>query len=412
MAKTINQLTSTKVQKLTKPGMHPDGAGLYLQVTSEGAKSWILRYSLRSNAREMGLGSLRKVSLADARAKAAECHKLLDDHVDPIEHRARARAAAALTNTKTITFKEAADAYVTAHRPGWKNIKHATQWRQTLTDHAEPVLGKLLVSDITTEIVQKVLDPIWTTKTETATRVRGRIESVLDWTKVKGYRTGENPARWRGNLDHLLPKPSKVRPVEHHPALPYDELPEFIAKLRQQEGVSARALEFTILTAARTGEVIKANPSEVNRQKRLWVVPAERMKLKREHSVLLSDQALQLLNGASEGFLFPNPLHPEKHLSNVAMDRVLERMGYGRGRATVHGFRSTFKDWTRDRTRFENYVSEAALAHASGDKVEAAYARSTVLDKRRQLMDAWAEFCTKPAAQSTSKVVKLRSAAE
>jgi integrase len=409
MAQTVNQLTATKVHKLKTPGMHPDGAGLYLQVTGENAKSWLFRYSLRGKAREMGLGSLRKVSLAEARRKAGDCHKLLEGHVDPIEHRKAARIAAALTSAKTITFKEAAARYIAMRSKGLKNTKHAAQWGTTIATYAEPVLGKLPVRDITVGLVHRVLEPIWTTKPETAGRVRGRIEKILGWAKVNNYREGENPARWRDNLDQLLPKLSEVRKVKHHPALPYAELPAFMQKLRQVEGSAARALEFTILTAARTEEVILARPEEIARPDKLWTAPPEHMKLKREHLVPLCDWAIELLGGASESYLFPSPSHPDKHLSNMAMLMVLDRMGYDH--VTVHGFRSTFKDWARDRTRFENYVSEAALAHASGDKIESAYARSAVLDKRRKLMEAWAKFCVSDVAASASnKVVALRSA--
>jgi integrase len=400
MAQIVNKLTATKVQKVNAAGMYPDGGGLYLQVSSEGAKSWILRYSLRRKAREMGLGSLHKVSLAQARRKAADCHRLLDEHVDPIEQRAKARASAALANAKTITFKEAAARYIAMRSKGLKNSKHAAQWGTTIKTYAEPLLGKLEVRDIDVGLVHQVLEPIWSAKPETAGRVRGRIEKILGWAKVNNYREGENPARWRDNLDQLLPKLSEVRKVRHHPALPYVELPAFMEKLRHEEGTAARALEFTILTAARTEEVLLARPDEINKRERLWTAPAEHMKLKREHLVPLSDRAMQLLDEASESYLFPSPSHPDKHLSNMAMLMVLDRMGYGH--VTVHGFRSTFKDWTRDRTRFENYVSEAALAHASGDKIEAAYARSDVYEKRRKLMDAWAVYCAKRASDSSS----------
>jgi integrase len=409
MAQTVNQLTATKVQRLKAPGMYPDGAGLYLQVTGENAKSWLLRYSLRGKSREMGLGSLRKVSLAEARRKAADCHKLLEGHIDPVEHRNAARTATSLASAKTITFKEAAARYIAMRSKGLKNAKHAAQWGTTIATYAEPILGKLPVRDITVGLVHRVLEPIWCTKPETAGRVRGRIEKILGWAKVNNYREGENPARWRDNLDQLLPKLSEVRKVKHHPALHYIELPAFMQKLRQVEGLAARALEFTILTAARTEEVILARPEEIARRDMLWTAPPEHMKLKREHLVPLCDRAIDLLGGASKSYLFPSPSHPDKHLSNMAMLMVLDRMGCGH--VTVHGFRSTFKDWTRDRTRFENYVSEAALAHASGDKIEAAYARSAVLDKRRKLMEAWAKFCASDvAAKAGNKVVALRSA--
>jgi integrase len=267
-------------------------------------------------------------------------------------------------------------------------------------------LGKLLVRDIDVGHVHRVLEPIWTTKSETAGRVRGRIEKILGWSKVNKYRHGENPARWRDNLDQLLPRLSEVRKVKHHPAPSYAELPTFMEKLRQVEGIAARALEFTILTAARTQEVIRARPAEINEREKLWTAPAEHMKLKREHLVPLCDRAMRLLVGASGSYLFPSPFHPNKHLSSMAMLMVLERMGYGH--VTVHGFRSSFKDWCRDLTRLENFVSEAALAHASGDRIESAYARSAVLEKRRELMDAWAAFCGRE--MGPGEVVMLRAA--
>jgi integrase len=408
MAQTVNRLTATKVDNVRTPGMYPDGAGLYLQVTSTAAKSWILRYSLRGVAREMGLGPLSKVSLAEARRKRADCHKLLEDHIDPIKDRERRRSAAVLASVKTITFREAADAYCASHRAGLKNLKHAAQWRTTLATYAEPVMGKLLVREIDTGLVHRVLEKIWTSKPETASRVRGRIESVLDWAKVNKYRDGENPARWRGNLDKLLPKRSKVRGVKHHPALSYDKLPAFMQELRKQDGSAARALEFCILTAARTGETLKARPNEISHKEKLWTVPAARMKGGLEHRVPLCHRALEIIDNGSKDYLFPSQYHDDKHLSDMAMLQLLDRMGHGD--ITVHGFRSSFKDWARDRTGFENYVVESALAHAVGDKVEAAYARSDVIDKRRKLMEAWAAYCASTPAPTSGKVVSMRSA--
>jgi integrase len=409
MAQAVSRLSAIKVQKIKTPGLHADGAGLYLQVTGNDAKSWIFRYSLQSKAREMGLGSLRKVSLADARRKAAECHRLLENHVDPIEHRKKARTVAALANAETIIFKDAAARYIAMRANGLRNAKHAAQWKTTIETYANPTLGEVPVRDIGTGQVLRVLEPIWTAKPETGGRVRGRIEKILGWAKANKYRDGENPARWHDNLDQLLPKLSEVRKVTHHPALSHAELPAFIEKLRQEGGIAARALEFTILTAARTEEVILSRPAEINRREKIWTVPPERMKLKREHLVPLCSRAMQLIEAASESYLFPSASHPEKHLSNMAMLTVLNRMGFGH--VTVHGFRSTFKDWCRDRTRCENYVSEAALAHASGDKIEAAYARSDVLGKRRKLMDAWAAYCaSKPAKETSKRVVILQSA--
>jgi integrase len=406
MASTINQLTAVKVQKIKQPGYHADGGGLWLQVTQAGGKSWIFTYSLRGRAREMGLGSSSRTSLAQARAARDECNRLLRDHIDPIEDRKRKRAEVALTDVKSITFAQAAAAYIATHRAGLKNAKHAKQWATTIATYAEPRLGKLNVADIDTGLVRQVLEPIWTTKPETAGRVRGRIEAILDWAKVSGYRAGENPAGWKGNLDKLLPKLSKVRKVKHHAAMPYDALPAFMAGLRQQKGSAARALEFTILTAGRTGEALTARPSEIAGG--VWTVPGERMKGGQTHRVPLCKRAIELTAGGSSSYLFPSRYHPDKALSNMAMLKLLADMGHGD--VTVHGFRSTFKDWARDRTRFDNYVVEAALAHISGDKVERAYARSDVLEKRRQLMDAWAKFCATPPAKGTGKVVPLRSA--
>jgi integrase len=422
VARTINRLTAIKIEKLKEPGLYPDGAGLYLQVTSESAKSWLLKYCLHGKSRQMGLGSLQKVGLAEARKKAADNHRLLEDHIDPIAHRHAARAAEMLASADVVTFKEAAARYLDMRGRGLQNAKHAAQWRTTIGVYAEPILGNLPVADINVGHVHRALEPIWTAKPETASRVRGRIERILGWCKVNGYREGENPARWRDNLDNLLPKLSEVRTVRHHPSLPYTDLPTFMEELRGQEGIAARALEFTILTAARTEEVILARPTEINKQQRLWVVPPEHMKRKREHLVPLCDRAIELLAGATGRYLFPSPSHPDNHLSNMAMLSVIQRINESRekhGKAqfvdpkqsdaeiTVHGFRSTFKDYCRDKTRFENFVSEAALAHASGDKIEVAYARSDVLDKRRKLMAVWASFCTYPP-QSEEVVIQLR----
>jgi integrase len=408
MAQIVNRLSAKEVEKITAAGMYADGAGLYLQVTSAGAKSWILRYSLAGRPREMGLGSLRKVSLADARSKKRECHDLLDKHIDPIEHRERERAANALSSQKDISFELAAETYMATHRRTLKNIKHAAQWTMTIEQYANPTLGKLLVRHIDTALVHRTLEPIWTAIPETAKRLRGRIEAILDWARVSGYRDQDaaNPARWRGNLDKLLPRQSKVRARRHFPALPYAELPAFMQKLRQQKGVASRALEFCILNAARTGEVIFARPSEIDRDGKLWTIPGERMKGGKEHRVPLGRRALEIAGQGNAFYLFPGR-NPEKPLSNMAMLALLDDMGHGD--ITVHGFRSTFKDWARDRTRFDNYVVEAALAHIVGDKVEAAYARSDVIEKRRKLMEAWADYCrTAPAKAGAANVVALR----
>jgi integrase len=416
MAKTVGKLTALKVARELAPGFHADGAGLYLQVTTSGAKSWVYRFSFRKQKRYMGLGSLSAV--ADARTKAAECRALLQDGIDPIEERNAHRAQAALNAAKAITFKEAAGQYINAHRAGWKNAKHASQWENTLAAYVYPIIGALSVQAIDTPLVCKVLEPIWTKKTETANRVRGRVEKILDWAKARGLRQGDNPARWRGNLEFQFAPRSKVRPVKHHSALPYSELPAFMARLREQEGMGARALEFAILTAVRTGEVIGATRDEIDAAAKVWTIPRGRMKAKKEHRVPLSPRAFAIVRDVTAftvahadadnagdkagAFIFPGG-KKGRGLSNMAMTAVLRRMGHGD--ITVHGFRSTFRDWAAERTNFPNEVVEMALAHAVGDKVEAAYRRGDLFEKRRKLMDAWAAFCGAPAA---GKIVPLR----
>jgi integrase len=399
MARTTGRLTALKVMRSTgKPGMYADGGGLYLQVTPGGA-SWIYRYMLSGRAREMGLGPLALYGLQDARAKALDARRLRHEGVDPIEAKRAARARAKLDAAKTITFKECAEAYIEAHRAGWRNRKHAKQWEATLATYAEPLMG-LPVQAVDTALVLKVLGRIWTTKPETAVRVRGRMEAILDWAKVRGYRTGENPARWRSHLDKLLPPRGKVRRVEHHAALPFAELPGFLVALREQEGIAARAFEFTILTAARTGETIGARWNELDLLDKTWTVPAARIKAGREHRVPLSSRALTILQEmqahrhADDAFVFPGG-KPGKPLWNATFLMLLRRMG--RGDLTTHGFRSSFRDWVAERTNFPSEVAEQALAHAVGNPVEAAYRRGDMFEKRRRLMDAWAAYCSKPA---------------
>jgi len=396
MAQFVGRLTALKVLKVKRPGLYADGAGLYLQVTGDGAahvaKSWVYRFTLRGRAREMGLGSLSTFGLAQARIKAAECRRLTYEGIDPIEARKTARTKAAFDAAKSLTFTACAEGYLAAHRAGWRNAKHAAQWRTTVETYAEPVIGALPVHTIDTAPVMKILEPLWATKPETAARLRGRIEAVLDWATAHGYRQGENPARWRGHLDKLLPARSKMRKVKHHAALPYDDLPAFMAVLRAQDGVAARALEFLILTAARTGEVIGAAPDEITQK--VWTVPAGRMKGGREHRVPLSAPALaivaQLQTARGGKFLFPGGKR-DKPLSNMAMLALLARMG--RADLTAHGFRSTFRDWAAERTNHPREVIEMALAHTIESKVEAAYRRGDLFEKRRSLMMEWAEFC-------------------
>lgn len=407
MAKTIGRLTVLQVQHAKKPGMLADGDGLYLQVTGAGARSWIFRFMLEGKPREMGLGLLKGVGLAAARAKEAQCRALLADGIDPIAARKGERAERAVADARTITFDQCADAYIEAHGAAWRNPKHRAQWKTTLETYVSPVFGKLSVGAVDVTLVMKALEPIWTTKPETAARVRGRIESVLNWAKARGYRSGENPAQWKGHLDNLLPAKSKISSVRHHAALPYDETAQFMTKLREQTGVSAHALGFLILTAARTGEILGARWGEMNLAEKVWTVPASRMKGGREHRVPLSRDATVILDkltkGEPEEFVFHG--RNGGSLSTMALLMLLRRMEFGS--LTAHGFRSTFRDWAAERTNFQREVAEAALAHVVGDKVEAAYRRGDLFEKRRRLMAAWGEFATTTTNDSADTVVRL-----
>jgi len=400
MERSIERLKALTVERsLKRPGMYCDGGGLWLSVSSPTSASWLFRYQLRGRAREMGLGPARDISLHEARTAAAAARKMKAMGQDPLEERARIIAERRAAAARAITFRQSAEAYIESHRAGWKNAKHAAQWGATLAAYVYPVFGSLPVADIDVSLVHKVLEPIWTRKPETASRVRGRIESILDWASTRGYRSGENPARWRGHLENLFPARSKIRKIQHHAALPYSEIADFMQALKQQPGEAARALRFTILTAGRTNEVIGARWEEIDLTKRLWTIPAERMKADREHRVPLSTATIALLGPASkEGHLFKGSAR-NRPLSNMAMLAVLRRMG--RDDLTAHGFRSTFRDWVAEQTSFPSEVVEAALAHVVGDKVEAAYRRGDVLEKRRELMAAWAAYC-EPQARATS----------
>jgi integrase len=390
-------LTAAAVTRKTRPGKYSDGGNLWLQVSKWGTKSWIFRYSRHGQGRWHGLGAAHTISLAEAREKARECRKLLLDGIDPIDHRKAQRAQAQLEAARTMTFRECAEAYIATHRAGWKNPKHAAQWPASLETYVYPVFGTLAVADIDTALVMKVLEPIWTTKTETAGRVRGRIESILDWATVRQYRRGENPARWRGHLDKLLPARSKIHKVAHHRALPYRGMADFMTQLRDGEGVAPKALEFLILTATRTSEVTGATWAEIALDEKFWVILAARTKTGKQHRVPLSDRAIEILkNLPCEGnYLFPGS-RAKAPLSNMAMLTTLRRME--RRDLTVHGFRSTFRDWCAEQTAYPHEVAEMALGHAVGDKVEAAYRRGDLFDKRRRLMDDWSAYCAAPLA--------------
>lgn len=399
MARKIGQLTAIKVTKEIKPGYYPDGGGLYLRIGKTGAKSWIFRYMLNGSRHDMGLGPVHAISLAEARVKAAEFRKIKHEGSDPLQARKAAMLAAKLESAKTLTFQQCADAYIATHRAGWKSEKHADQWFNTLSTYAYPSIGELPVGSVDTGLVLKVLEPIWQDKNETASRVRGRIEAVLGWAAARGYRTEENPARWKGHLDKLLPSPSKVKKVRHHPALPYDQMGKFMVELRKRNGTSALGLEFLILTGLRTTEVMGARWDEIEFSQKIWTVPAVRMKLKHEHRVPLSGAALAVLDRLQENapseFVFPGT-NLKKHLSAMAFLELLKDMPFvdnNGERITAHGFRSSFRDWAAEQTHYPSEVAEMALAHVVKNKVEAAYRRGDLIDKRRLLMEDWAQFC-------------------
>lgn len=403
MPKKAEELSALAVKRLTTPGTYAVGGapGLMLQIAGKHARSWILRATIAGRRREIGLGSFDDVSLAQAREKARAMRSKIADGVDPVEERRRARMA----HTRILTFDECARRMIEAKAPEWRSEKHRRQWKATLDTYAGPKIGRMPVDQIDVRDVERVLSPIWTEKTETATRLRGRLESVLAWATVSGYRSGDNPARWRHNLDKLLATPSKVRTVEHHRALPLSKLPEFVTALRRREGMAARALEFAILTAARSQEVRGAKWEEIDLDGAIWIVPAERMKARREHKVPLSPRALRLLKAlprlVGTNLLFPSP--KGRPMSDMTLSAVMRRMQVD---AVPHGFRSTFRDWAAERTNYPREAAEMALAHTIGDKVEAAYRRGDLFEKRSKMMAEWARFIDSPAA--TGSVTHIR----
>ncbi|MDZ5647152.1 tyrosine-type recombinase/integrase [Nitrospirillum sp. BR 11828] len=400
MPRVPTPLSAAKV-RTAKPGRYADGHGLYLLVRSAEQAYWLYRYTPRGGKmREMGGGKARgpgAVTLAEAREWAQGLARLVKDGVDPQEQRKADEAAKAIeaqeAAARATTFKQCAMAYIAAHEASWRNQKHIQQWAATLDTYVYPVFGDLPVAAIDTALVMKVLEPIWTTKTETASRIKGRIETILDWAAVSGFRSGENPARWKGHLSHLLPARGKVRKVKHHKALPYSELPDFMARLRAQPGMGARALEFLILTAARTGEVRGATWAEIDLVARVWIVPADRMKARREHRVPLSSSAVALLEAQRKAgdreFIFPGSRRGSA-LSDMTLTKLLRRMKVD---CTAHGFRSTFRDWVAECTHYQRDEAEMALAHTIDNKVEAAYRRGDLIEKRTSMMADWADFC-------------------
>jgi integrase len=401
LVKKINRLTARTVATLTKPGRHADGGGLYLKIDKGGAKRWTFMFERAGKQREAGLGSANAVSLGKARDLAIAFRAALADGDDPIKARQAGRAA----QEGRKTFGQVAESFLEAKAHGWRNAKHRAQWRMTLETYAAS-MWRLPVDLIDVAAVLECLRPVWQSKPETASRLRGRIESVLDAARVQGLRPGENPARWKGNLDHVLPPPRKLA-RGHHAAMGYKDVPTFMKRLSGHDSVAAMALRFLILTAGRTGEVLGAAWQEIDLDAKLWTVPAARMKGGREHRVPLYGQALKIIEKLAEvrtgEFVFPGQ-KAGKLLSSMALEMVMRRMKIEG--ATVHGFRSSFRDWAGDQTSFPREVIEAALAHAIGDKTEAAYRRSDALEKRRKLMDAWAAFLT----DDSDNVLKLKRA--
>lgn len=411
MPRKAKELSDRAVRALKAEGRHAVGGvdGLHLRIAGE-SRAWVLRIKVGDRRCDIGLGPYTDVSLAEARETARGHRKKVRDGLDPLMEKQQAKAAARVGRAKAKTFKECAIAYIDAHKAGWKNDKHSKQWGATLETYAFPIIGGLPVSVVDTGLVLDVLRPIWATKTETASRLRGRVESVLDWAKVSGYRDGENPARWRGHLDKLLPARSKVQKVEHHAALPYADVGTFIADLRKREGIASRALEFSVLCASRSGEVRGAKWSEIDLAAALWTVPSDRMKAGKEHRIPLSPAAIALLKAlprtADSQLVFPAPRGAA--LSNMALTAVLRRMD--KGGLTQHGFRSTFRDWAGETTAYPREVIEHALAHQLRDKAEAAYQRGDLLAKRTRLMADWAKFCGF-ARQTAENVTGINEAA-
>jgi integrase len=389
------KLTARAVDAIREPGRYGDGSGLWLHVGPTGGKSWVLRYKRHGRAREMGLGPVDLVPLAEAREKARQARRKLLDGIDPLDERAVEKRAAEVERARAVTFADAAEGFIAAQEAGWRNRKHRQQWRSTLRTYAEPVFGKLPVAEVDTDLVLRALEPIWTEKPETASRLRGRIEAVLDWAAARKLREGANPARWKGHLDTLLPARSKVAAVKHHKAVPWREVPDAMARIAGAGGIGAAALRFAVLTACRSVEVRGARWAEIDMDGREWMVPAERMKARKAHRVPLSDAAMAVLEemrplaGGGYGLVFPST-KPGRPTSDMTMAAVLKRLGIG---ATVHGFRSSFSDWAAETTNYPHEVREMALAHTVSNAVERAYRRGDLFERRRRLMEDWARYC-------------------
>ncbi len=410
MARVDKKLTVVGARNQKEPGRYNDGGGLYLLVKPGGGKYWMFRFRDRvtSKHRDKGLGSCADVTLADARDKAAECRSSLRSGIDPIDATKQARDDARVAKAKEMTFGACATLLIEAKKAGWRNAKHAAQWTSTIDTYCAD-LKPLPVARIDTDLVSKALDPIWTTKTETATRVRQRIEAVLDWAAARKYRSGDNPARWKGHLQSLLAPPAKLKNVQHRPALPYEGIAEFVAHLGTSSGLASKALTLQILTGTRPNEAIAARWSEFDFTKNIWTIPHDRMKANQEHKVPLAPQVVTLLKAiprADGDFVFPGK--PDRHMTTAATLKLLQSL---HPEKTCHGFRSTFRDWAADCTSYPRDVAEAALAHAIKDKTEAAYRRTTMMEKRTNLMKDWATFCHTPM-QHSATVTPIRKRAK
>jgi integrase len=405
MARTLNRLTATGVQKLRAPGMHADGGSLYLRIAEGGSKQWIFRYTARGRLRDMGLGPVHTLTLAEAREKARDARKLLLEGIDPIESKHARMAALRAAAAKAMTFQQCAEGFIRDNEREWSSARHRDDWRVSLRNYAYPILGPLPVGAIDTPLVLKVVKPLWERVPTTAKRVLGRIENVLGWATVHHYRSGDNPARWTGLIEHALPSVS--RSGNHHAALPFAEVPGFVAKLQADTNIAARCLEFVILMAVRLSEAANATWKEIDLAGRVWTIPASRMgKTKREHKVPLSGAAIALLKGLPRmnQWVFPGT----RSTGPVGGVTVREFLGRMDSEITTHGFRSSFRDWVSERTNFPREVAEMALAHTIPSAVEAAYRRGDLFEKRRKLMEAWADYCSRPAAKGDVVAIRGR----
>jgi len=407
VTRTLNRLSALKVARAKQPGMYADGGGLYLRVAEGGSKQWVFRYAVGTRDRDMGLGPVHTLTLPEAREKAREARLLRLEGIDPIEAKGARMAALKAADARAMTFKQCAEGFIRDNEASWTSARHRQEWVGSLVRLVYPTLGSLPVAAIDTPLVLKVLKPIWEKTPETASRVRGRIENVLGWATVHHYRAGDNPARWGGLLEHALPARSKIAKVEHHAALPYAEIGAFVAKLQQDSGVAAGCLQFITLTAARLDEARSATWDEIDLPNRIWIVPARRMKADKEHRVPLSAGAVVILKQMQEirqsDYVFPGRLEGRPIGDNTIWRLAKEAAGSD---ITIHGLRSSFRDWAAERTSFPREVAEMALAHAIPNAVEAAYRRGDLFEKRRRLMDAWAEFCAKPSHRGEVVVIR------